>query len=73
VFLLPLCSLARRPPLDHSLYYGTREVDGMQLVLIAMIGAGAAVVVGLLGPLAIRAGRALQRFLGVLPEDRVKL
>lgn len=32
----------------------------MQLVYIALIGAGAAVVVGLMGPLAIKAGRALQ-------------
>jgi hypothetical protein len=37
----------------------------MQLVYIAMIGAAAAVVVGLFGPLAIRAGRALQDRLGV--------
>ena len=36
----------------------------MQLVLIALIGVGAAVVVGLFGPLAIRAGRALQGRLG---------
>jgi hypothetical protein len=55
------------------LYYGTREVDTMQLVLMAMIGVGAAAVVGLFGPLAIRAGRALQKILRVLPEDRIRL
>jgi hypothetical protein len=32
----------------------------MQLVFIGLIGVGAAVVVGLMGPLAIKAGRALQ-------------
>lgn len=32
----------------------------MQLVFIALIGVGAAAVVGLMGPLAIKAGRALQ-------------
>ena len=32
----------------------------MRLVFIAMIGVGAAAVVGLMGPLAIKAGRALQ-------------
>ena len=42
-----------------------REVDTMQLVLIALIGVGTAVVVGLFGPLSIRAGRALQDRLGV--------
>ena len=42
----------------------------MQLVLIALIGAGAAAVAGLFGPLAIRAGRAFQKMLRVLPEDR---
>ena len=41
----------------------------MQLVLIALIGVGAAAVAGLCGPLAIRAGRALQKLLRVLPED----
>lgn len=42
----------------------------MQLVLIALIGVGAAAMVGLFGPLAIRAGRAFQKLLRVLPEDR---
>ena len=51
------------------LYHGTGEVDAMQLVWIAMIGVGAAVVTSLFTPLAIRAGRALQKMLGVLPED----
>jgi hypothetical protein len=36
----------------------------MQLVYIALIGVGAAVVVGLFGPLAIKAGRALQEHFG---------
>ena len=36
----------------------------MQLVFIAMIGTAAAVVIGLFGPLAIKAGRALQNKLG---------
>jgi len=36
----------------------------MQLVFIALIGVGAAVVTGLFGPLAIKAGRALQKLLG---------
>lgn len=37
----------------------------MQLVLIALIGVGGAAVVGLFGPLAIKAGRALQDRIGV--------
>lgn len=37
----------------------------MQLVSIALVGVAAAVVVGLFGPLAIKAGRALQDRLGV--------
>jgi hypothetical protein len=40
----------------------------MQLVYIALIGVGAAVVVGLFGPLAIKAGRALQQHLGSSDE-----
>ena len=36
----------------------------MQLVFIGLIGVGAAAVVGLFGPLAIKAGRALQDRLG---------
>lgn len=42
----------------------------MQLVLIALIGVGSAAVVGLFGPLAIRAGRAFQRRFGSVESDR---
>lgn len=43
----------------------------MQLVLIAMIGVGAAAVTSLVGPLAIKAGRVLQEMLSSL-DDRVR-
>ena len=41
----------------------------MQLVYIALVGVGAAVVVGLFGPLAIKAGRALQEHFGSSHEQ----
>jgi len=41
----------------------------MQLAIIAMIGAGVATVVGLFGPLAIRAGRAVQHKFGSVEDN----
>jgi hypothetical protein len=41
----------------------------MQLAMIAVIGAGVAAVVGLFGPLAIRAGRAFQHRFGSVEDD----
>jgi hypothetical protein len=41
----------------------------MQLAIIAMIGVGVAAVVGLFGPLAIRAGRVIQHKFGSVEDD----